>query len=190
MAIINREIYMFKISTLLIILLAATAFTPKINTPPKNDRFIPILAEEMATTITVEEFNRRIAKIESRNKHTAVNKRGTHFGLYQFSVPTIKMLGFKNITITQFINNPRLQHTVMLANTKFNQQILHKEIQKFDGKIVNGVRVTRAGILAGAHLAGPGNVKKFLRSGRNFTDGNISIARYMEKFSNVQLSQL
>jgi hypothetical protein len=78
----------------------------------------------------------------------------------------------------------------MLANTKFNQQILHKEIEKFDGKIVNGVRVTRAGILAGAHLAGPGNVKKFLRSGRNFTDGNISIARYMEKFSNVELSQL
>jgi hypothetical protein len=190
MAIINGEIYMFKISTLLIILLTATAFTPKINLPPKTDRFIPILAEETATTITVEEFNRRIAKIESRNKHTAVNKRGTHFGLYQFSVPTIKMLGFKNITIKQFINNPRLQHDVMLANTKFNQQILHKEIEKFDGKIVNGVRVTRAGILAGAHLAGPGNVKKFLRSGRNFTDGNISIARYMEKFSNVQLSQL
>jgi len=53
--------------------------------------------------------------------------------------------------------------------------------------------VTESGILAAAHLAGPGNVKKYLRSYgiNNFADGyGTTIRYYMNKFSGYDTSFL
>jgi hypothetical protein len=50
------------------------------------------------------------------------------------------------------------------------------------------VYITESGLLAAAHLAGPGNVKKFLRKGYEFKDGNgTKMTSYMIKFSNYRL---
>jgi hypothetical protein len=69
--------------------------------------------------------------------------------------------------------------------------VLRKDIKRFEGKIIDGVKVTESGILAAAHLAGPGSVKKFLRSFgvSNFSDAyGTSVKYYMKKFSGYDTS--
>ena len=59
--------------------------------------------------------------------------------------------------------------------------------------IFRGVKVTESGILAAAHLAGPGSVKKFLRSygGNNISDAYGSTVRaYLKKFSGYDTSMI
>jgi len=58
---------------------------------------------------------------------------------------------------------------------------------------INGVLVTESGILAAAHLAGPGAVKKFLRSNGKtaFADGyGTTIEEYMQKFKSFNVSDI
>ena len=53
---------------------------------------------------------------------------------------------------------------------------------------MHGIYITESGILAAAHLAGPGNVKKFFRKGYEFKDGNgTKMTSYLERFSSYKL---
>jgi hypothetical protein len=68
---------------------------------------------------------------------------------------------------------------------------LRKDIERFEGEIIGGILITESGIIAAAHLAGPGNVKKFLRSfgGHNKSDAyGSSVRYYMKKFSGYDTS--
>ena len=56
---------------------------------------------------------------------------------------------------------------------------------------MNGVEVTESGILAAAHLAGPGAVKEYLRSGgvSGFEDAfGTTIRYYMKRFAGYDTS--
>ena len=80
-----------------------------------------------------------------------------------------------------------------MANLQRNKWVLRKDITRFEGKTINGVKITESGILAAAHLAGPGSVKKFLRSYGNdtFSDAfGSSIRSYMKKFSGYDTSSV
>jgi flagellar basal body rod protein FlgB len=77
----------------------------------------------------------------------------------------------------------------MLANLKFNELILKDYIERYNNKTVYGIKITRAGILAGAQF-GPGMVMEFFdRTGkRPLRDGNgVHIGYYMKKFSKYKL---
>jgi hypothetical protein len=68
---------------------------------------------------------------------------------------------------------------------------LRKDIRRSVGKRINGTVITESGILAAAHLAGAGNVKKYLRSGgrNDFKDAyGSSIQYYMKRFSGYDTS--
>ena len=55
------------------------------------------------------------------------------------------------------------------------------------------MKITESGILAAAHLAGPGSVKKYLRSygKEGFSDAfGTSIRYYMKKFSGYDTSSI
>ena len=68
---------------------------------------------------------------------------------------------------------------------------MRRDIKRFVGKHIGGVLITESGILAAAHLAGPGSVKKFLRSygAIGFTDAyGTSIRNYMKRFSGYDTS--
>jgi hypothetical protein len=70
---------------------------------------------------------------------------------------------------------------------------LRRDIKRFVGKRINGVNVTESGILAAAHLAGPGNVKKWLRSygSVGFSDAfGTSVRTYMKRFSGFDTSSI
>jgi hypothetical protein len=73
----------------------------------------------------------------------------------------------------------------LLKNNKF---YLGNHINKWVGKEKNGVKITLSGLLAGSHLLGPSNVKKFLDSGKITKDGyGTPITEYIEKFGGYDI---
>ncbi|MCB0456850.1 MAG: peptidoglycan-binding protein LysM [Flavobacteriaceae bacterium] len=133
-------------------------------------------------------FKEAIAFKESRGNYTTVNTFG-YLGKYQFGKGTLHMIGIKNSD--NFLNDTRLQEEAFDAYTARNKWILRRDIKRYVGTYIDGVKVTESGILAAAHLAGAGNVKKYLRSGgvEGFTDGfGTSIRYYLKKFSGYNTS--
>ncbi|OMP29805.1 peptidoglycan-binding protein LysM [Mangrovimonas sp. DI 80] len=135
-------------------------------------------------------FKEAIAFKESRGNYFTVNTLG-YLGKYQFGAETLKLIGIYNPN--QFLYNPELQEKAFLANAERNKWILRKDIKRFVGTTINGISVTESGILAAAHLAGPGSVKKFLRSSGvdNFKDAyGTSVKYYMKRFSGYDTSHI
>ena len=133
-------------------------------------------------------FKEAIAFKESQGNYAAVNTLG-YLGKYQFGVTTLELLGIKNPDI--FLKSPVLQEKAFLANTKRNKWVLRWDIKRFVGKKIEGIRITESGILAAAHLAGPGNVKRYLRTNgaKDSKDAyGTDILTYMEKFSGYDTS--
>ena len=135
-------------------------------------------------------FKELLAFKESTGSYSRLNKFG-FMGKYQFNLNTLKMYKIKNSN--NFINNPELQERVFLINVQRNKWILRKDIKWFVGSIINGTEITESGILAAAHLSGPGNVKKYLRStgkdDKNDAFGT-SISKYIKYFKNFDLSMV
>ena len=124
---------------------------------------------------------------ESTNNYKAVNQFG-YLGKYQFGRRTLNALGYEDVSNREFLANPSIQEEAMYALLIHNRKILRRIISKYSGKTINDIYVTEAGILASAHLAGPGNVKKFFRRGKEFHDGNgTKMTSYIKKFSMYQL---
>ena len=133
-----------------------------------------------------QQFLDAIGHRESSNRYDVVNSYG-YMGKYQFGKSTLKGLGFK-VTKEEFLNNPELQEKAMYELLKHNQKKLRRFIEKYDGKIVHGVLITESGILAAAHLAGQGNVRKFFRKGYEFKDGyGTKMTSYMIQFGGYDL---
>jgi len=135
-------------------------------------------------------FKEAIAFKESGGNYFTVNTYG-YLGKYQFGRETLKLIGVNNTK--QFLRNPKLQEKAFIANAQRNKWILRRDIKNFVGKRLDGVLITESGILAAAHLAGAGNVKKYLRSYglNNFADGfGTTIRYYMNKFSGYDTSFL
>jgi hypothetical protein len=135
-------------------------------------------------------FKEALGFKESRGDYHIVNDYG-YMGKYQFSAATLRQIGFKNTE--NFLYDTRQQEQAFLAYTTINKWVLRKDIKRSVGKTIGGVKITESGILAAAHLAGAGNVQKFLRSGgeNGFEDANgTSIRYYLRKFSGYDTSHI
>lgn len=133
-------------------------------------------------------FKEALAFKESRGNYFTVNTLG-YLGKYQFGRNTLKLIGIYNTNT--FLNNPELQEKAFIAYTERNKWVLRRDIKRFVGKRIDGVLITESGILAAAHLAGPGSVKKYLRSygAIGFADAyGTTIRNYMRKFSGYDTS--
>ena len=109
-------------------------------------------------------------------------------GKYQFGSKTLKGLGYK-VSKEEFLNNPELQEQAMLDLLRHNKKKLKRFIDKYEGKTIHGIYITESGILAAAHLAGQGNVRKFFRKGYEFKDGfGTKMTSYMSQFGGYNLS--
>ena len=124
---------------------------------------------------------------ESSNNYRAVNQFG-YLGKYQFGRKTLNSLGYKGVSNREFLENASIQEEAMYALLNHNKRILRRQIQKYHGETIHGVYITESGILAAAHLAGAGNVRKFFRKGYEFKDGNgTKMTSYMILFSGYKL---
>ena len=132
------------------------------------------------------DFLEAIGHRESGNRYEVVNSFG-YMGKYQFGKSTLKGLGF-DVTVDEFINSPYIQEKAMNSLLLHNQKKLRKFIEQYEGQVVHGVLITESGVLAAAHLAGAGNVKKFFKKGFEFKDGyGTKMTTYMTQFSGYTL---
>jgi hypothetical protein len=127
----------------------------------------------------MEDFLSAIGHKESRNQYDIVNKYG-YMGRYQFGKRTLKGLGY-DVSKQEFLSNPEIQEMAMQDLLKHNKEKLQKYIDLYEGDTLHGIFITESGVLAAAHLAGCGNVKKFFTKGYEFKDGfGTRLSSYME----------
>jgi len=140
--------------------------------------------------LIIKNHNKFLADLghrESTNNYKAVNQFG-YLGKYQFGRATLNALGYEEVSNREFLSNPSIQEEAMYALLSHNKHILRRQIEKYHGETLHGIEITESGLLAAAHLAGPGNVKKFLRKGYEFKDGNgTKMTEYMVKFADYKL---
>jgi len=133
-------------------------------------------------------FKEALGFKESSGNYFITNTYG-YLGKYQFGIATLNLMGVYNAS--QFLRDPELQERAFYTNMTRNKWILRKDIGRFKGKRIKGVQITESGILAAAHLAGAGNVKRFLRSYGNHDKCDAygtSISAYLQKFGGYDLS--
>lgn len=161
-----------------------------IYTVPTQDESQYVNLELPYTGKSYTGFKQAIAIRESQGQYKLVNPFG-YMGKYQFGMSALRSIGIKSKT--EFLNNPRLQEKAFKALLSINKAQLAAEIEKFEGKIINGVKITESGILAAAHLGGAGSVKSYLNSNgrRKFKDGfGTSMKSYFKLFAGYDTSHI
>jgi len=127
-------------------------------------------------------YKEAIAHKESQGKYRRINTLG-YLGKYQFGVGTLKSIGIHDSL--GFLNNPKLQEKAFVTLLSKNKYELRHYIQYFEGKVVDGVKITESGILAAAHLGGTGSVKRFLNTNgerKMKDDYGTSVRTYIRDF--------
>lgn len=131
-------------------------------------------------------FKEAVAHKESQGKYGRINTLG-YMGKYQFGIETLKSIGIKDSA--RFMNSPRLQEKAFVALLSKNKYDLKDYITYYEGKIVDGIKITESGILAAAHLGGSGSVRRFLNSNgqkKCKDDYGTSVKTYMKDFGGFE----
>jgi len=147
-----------------------------------------ILIQSYIEQNELRKFFNDISLRESSGDHMIVNSYGM-LGLYQFNITTLKGLGV-DYSKTEFLNSRYIQNYAMLKYLKYNKKILNYYINKYDGVIYDGIYITASGILAGAHLTGPGGVMEFFDNNGKYktVDGNgVNVREYISEFSGYNI---
>ena len=135
-------------------------------------------------------FKEALAFKESSGNYFEVNSLG-YLGKYQFGISTLNTVGIYNSK--RFLMDTQLQEEAFFTNLSRNKWILRREISRYSGTYMNGIEITESGILAAAHLAGPGNVKRFVRSHGEIDVSDTygtRLSDYMSRFSGFDLSKI
>lgn len=158
--------------------------------PLPQDQLPPKLDPPPFTGSSFIGFREALAHKESRGNYLSVNTLG-YMGKYQFGKGTLRLMGIHDTN--QFLNTPELQEKVFATNISRNKWILRRDIARFSGKRIRGVEITESGIVAAAHLAGAGNVKKFLRTWGDIDAEDAfgsSISHYLKRFKGYDISMI
>lgn len=161
--------------------------TEKINIPmniPDNE----ITREIKSLNINDDDktYLIRLAQKESSFRPYVTNRLG-YYGLYQFGNLAFKDVGQTKESFQDTIN----QHNAALKLASLNERRLQDILDNFVGKEFNGIKVTRNGIRAAAHLLGAATVRDYFQGTRNtklaqqgFKDANgTTIEKYLRMFS-------
>jgi|21_taG_2_1085346.scaffolds.fasta_scaffold85603_2 hypothetical protein len=135
------------------------------------------------------DFKEDMAMSESSNKSDIVNTDG-FMGKYQFGDD--RLTDFKNDTginfnKTDFLNDESLQDQVFDWHVNdISNYIDSNDLNSFIGKTINGIKITKQGLIAGAHLGGKYGMRQFLETGGEYnpSDKNgTKISDYITKFN-------
>ncbi len=128
-----------------------------------------LIDQEIKYQENLSNFKSAIAARESSNNWKEYNPYG-YIGKFQFGKAALEVTGFGHVNFVDFMNNPSVfpekdQEKAMDSLLHINEFILQPYIDQFDGEyLMDSVKITRTGLLAAAHLSGPGNVKRFLET--------------------------
>jgi hypothetical protein len=150
---------------------------PAPDLPPGGDAFT-MLASMRKDVVSKDKadyhkkysrFKQSLARLESRNNWLEYNRYG-FIGKYQFGKSALEATGYSQVDSKEFRANPHIfpeseQEKAMDILLKLNESSLSDLFDRYVGFYVNdSIRITRAGILAAAHLAGAANVRQYLES--------------------------
>ena len=180
---------------ILLVFVSHICIAPAIDVQLKLDKFKEI-SEYLERKYHESEFSRFIDDLgssESSNNWLCVNLIGC-FGEWQFAESTLMYLGYRKITLDKFLSHPdifprELQMKALKTLITVNLDLL-MDYQHFIGDSINGVEITKSGMIAASHLGGVATLMEFLN-----TDGKInrndvlgtSICDYLKKFCNYDL---
>jgi hypothetical protein len=131
---------------------------------------------------TYANFLNALGQRESSGNYHAVNQFG-YLGKYQMGEGALIDTGYYTADGTaandwqpshftgkgginskaQFLASPEAQEAAIRAYMDKQWQYI-ASVQKYDGQVLGGVKITISGMLAGAHLVGNGGVKTYLNS--------------------------
>jgi hypothetical protein len=144
--------------------------------------------EEYLDTISFYESSRDWTKVKY-NKDGSVG----YIGKYQFGDIALEDIGL-DIDKDKFAEDPSIwpedEQDEAMAELMDNNWHYLRKYHYYEGCIINGFKVTKAGMLAGAHLTGQSAVKLFLSSeGKtDKTDGNgTRTSKYMQEFADYEV---
>ena len=164
-------------------------------------------------TKTLNDFYNDLGARESGGNYSSVNKYG-YVGKYQMGEAAMIDAGYYKkpsgkynndwsgqftgkdgvYSVQDFLKNKQAQENAQIAfkQAQWNQ-LKAIGADKYIGKEINGVKITQSGLLAAAHLKGPGAVKEYLQSdGKNIPKDafGTSVESYMKKFEGYDVSNV
>ena len=164
-------------------------------------------------TKTLNDFYNDLGARESGGNYSSVNKYG-YVGKYQMGEAAMIDAGYYKkpshnynndwsgqftgkdgvYSVQDFLKNKQAQENAQKAfkQAQWNQ-LKAIGADKYIGKEINGVKITQSGLLAAAHLKGPGAVKEYLQSdGKNIPKDafGTSVESYMKKFEGYDISNV
>ena len=159
------------------------------SSPATSKQAQAIISEIKGMDINDEdkEYLVKLASRESSYNPTIINRFG-YEGLYQFGDPALRGVGMTRQDLRASTLN---QHTAALRLAENNERIVKNLSDRYLGKEYRGVKVTRNGIRAAAHLLGAGTVQDWFRgttktniAKKGFVDGNNThITEYFRMFA-------
>ncbi len=136
------------------------------------------LRKRLAYDRSLEDFKFALAQKESSNNWRKYNPYG-YIGKFQFGQAALDVTGYSHVSFHDFIDNPSIfpekdQDKAMDSLLRFNAYVLEEYIRDYEGTfILDSIPVTKIGVLAASHLAGPGNVKRFLNTKGRYNPKDI-----------------
>lgn len=144
--------------------LLLTTLTPvEITTTHKQPKTI-ILKYPIDSSMNLRNYLLQIQYTESRYDKKANRPGSQYWGLYQIGTDGRKCAGYGDISKDVYLAHQEIQDLCMINLLKYNKKCLQKTIDKYDGKIVDGILITESGVLALSHL-GCGYAKSCLEKG-------------------------
>ncbi len=127
------------------------------------------LRDRLSYYRSLTDFKFALAEKESSNNWRKYNPYG-YIGKFQFGKDALDVTGYGHIAFHDFIDNPSIfpekdQEMAMDSLLRFNAFVLKDYIDEYVGShILDSITITKQGLLAASHLAGTGNVKRFLNT--------------------------
>ncbi len=126
-------------------------------------------------------YYKKLAERESDGNAKVVNQHG-FMGLYQMGKPALQDVGYIDEhgnwtgidgirSRDDFLNNPAVQTKAIRAyHAIIWNNYLPTDVKESVGSRVNNIKLTKSGLIAGAHLVGHKRLTKFVREGVDCTD--------------------
>ena len=155
-----------------------------------------IKQEQIRKQLEFDKFLNHLGYKESRNNWKAYNKYG-YIGEFQFGKSALKATGYQHITFWNFKRNPQIFPPIdqrlaveKLIELNIKRLGLTDSIIIKDSTYINNILITKAGLVAAAHLGGARGVQLFLNSQGKINKRDAygtSIADYLQEFSNFEI---
>lgn len=143
----------------------------------------------------LEAFIFELSMSEGSGNPDTINTVG-YIGTFSFGRAALKDVGYGHITLNDFKENPKIfpledQKDAVVKLLKINHSRLRVEINSYEGKVIDGITITKSGLLAAAHLAGPGGVKAYLRTNGEYNLSDLygtKLSKYLENFKGYNIN--